>query len=58
MVATMKKWAAAVALGIVLLGSMVGWSLQVNAATLQNHSNHTAHIVNPYCPPPPFDCLG
>lgn len=58
MVATMKKWTAAFALAVVLLGSMTGWALHVNAATLQQHGSPTTRIVKPYCPPPPFDCLG
>lgn len=61
MAVSLKKSVAAVALAIVLLASMFGWALHVNAAVPQHHSSAStsqlAHVgPNFVCPPPPFLC--
>jgi hypothetical protein len=62
MVATVKKGVGAIALAMVLLASLFGWSLHVNAAMPQHHSSvSTMQLAeggpNIVCPPPPFVCF-
>ncbi len=61
MVATVKKGVAAIALAMVLLASLFGWSLHMNAAMPQHQSSvSTVQLAvsgpNFVCPPPPFLC--
>ncbi|MHB8597206.1 MAG: hypothetical protein ACYDER_10385 [Ktedonobacteraceae bacterium] len=61
MVATAKRGVAAIALAMVLLASLVGWSLHVNVVMPQHHSSvSTTQLAsggpNFVCPPPPFLC--
>lgn len=63
MAVSLKKRFGAIALAVVLLASMSsGWTMHVNAAMPQHHSNvSTSQLAaggpNFVCPPPPFDCI-
>ncbi len=61
MTVSLKKTVAAVTLTLVLLASMFGWAMRIEAATPQHHANvvtshQMARVIYPVCPPPPYDC--
>ncbi len=60
---TLRKMVFMVAMALVLLAGLFGWTIKMEAthpfAVHQSsvHAGHTlSSILKPYCPPPPYDC--
>jgi hypothetical protein len=47
---------------LVLLTGLLGWTIKMVAAPpfplhhSSVHASHTLALIQPYCPPPPYDC--
>jgi hypothetical protein len=62
MAVSLKKTLAAIALSFVLLASMFGWTMRIEAAMPQHSVNvgtsqQMVRVHKPVCPPPPYNCL-
>ena len=62
MAVSLKKTLTAIALTFVLLASLFGWTMRIQAAMPQHHANvstnqQTVLVHRPICPPPPYNCL-
>jgi hypothetical protein len=61
MAVSLKKALTAIALTLVLLASLFGWTMRIEAAMPQHFANvSTSHQIvlvrRAVCPPPPYDC--
>jgi hypothetical protein len=61
MAVTLKRTFTAFVLTFVLLASMFGWTMRMQAAMPQHQANvgsshQIARLIYPVCPPPPYAC--
>lgn len=58
MITAMRKLVFLVVMSLVLLAGLFGWAIKMEAAhPFPLHpAGHTLAVIQPYCPPAPYDC--